>query len=688
MNWLQILGAAQENVYSGGVASNTSVGNLGQLNVSGGCFASGAAVSNGGKLDANGGSATAISVSSGGSAVVSSGDVLNSAFIKSFASLSVGDGGTEIFSGGTATVFDNGTISGMTVDAGGSAFISGGNVSNVTLQAGVAQALEVLSDGTTNETSIYSGAEFVVSGGGAVFTTVYAGGLEVIGTDGQDGGAHVSGGEQDVYGTANFANLFTGNQVVEDGGTANASIVTDATLTVSSGGTLEGSIALSGGPVSGVIVPSFGAEVVLDQGALTDGATYNFFGTGNTLVIGGSDPSDMPIGGITGFDSSDRIVLSSVSYDASGEANYNSSTGDLAITENGQTYDLNFGPGNFVNDYFQLAQDGSGTEIYDDTVPCYCRGTLIQTDRGQRPVEKLKIGDKVTTASGETRPIKWIGRRSYAGRFVLERKDILPICIKAGALQPNVPRRDLWISPHHAMYLSGMLIEAKDLVNGVSVVQADSVERVEYFHVELETHDVIIAEGALSETYIDIDNRLMFNNAHEYRLLYPDAAPVALPYCPPRCEEGYAIEAARRIIGLRAGLIDQAPVGTLRGYVDIVNAQLVAGWAQNSQHPTVPVCLDIYVGGSQIGQVLANRYRDDLRQACIGDGRHGFEFALPAGCDLASYPVAVRRALDGVLLDLSSEARRALVAAVFRPCSPRATIRRDRIRIYRRAKGW
>ncbi len=226
-------------------------------------------------------------------------------------------------------------------------------------------------------------------------------------------------------------------------------------------------------------------------------------------------------------------------------------------------------------------------------------------------VETLEIGDKVMTASGALRPIKWIGRRSYGGRFVMGRTDILPICIKAGALGDNVPARDLWISPHHAMYSSnGVLIEAKDLVNGVSIVQAEHVDTVEYFHIELDTHDVIIAEGALSESFIDDDSRGMFHNAHEYDTLYADevsAAGALLRAAARRRLRGRSGAAAhcatRRTASRRRR--DRA-LGALRGYVDLVSATCIAGWAQNVDHPEAPVCLDIYAGGRLIGQVLAN----------------------------------------------------------------------------------
>jgi hypothetical protein len=170
--------------------------------------------------------------------------------------------------------------------------------------------------------------------------------------------------------------------------------------------------------------------------------------------------------------------------------------------------------------------------------PCYCRGTLILTDRGEVPVESLQIGDHVVTGSCDMRPIRWIGTRSYAGRFVARNRDVLPVLIRAGALADGVPKRDLMISPLHAMYLDGALVPAACLVNGHSIIQLEAVEQVHYFHIELDTHDVIVAEGALSETFVDDDSRGIFHNAASYRAIYPDAEARAARYCAPRLEGG------------------------------------------------------------------------------------------------------------------------------------------------------
>ena len=234
------------------------------------------------------------------------------------------------------------------------------------------------------------------------------------------------------------------------------------------------------------------------------------------------------------------------------------------------------------------------------------------------------------------------------------RKDVLPICIKAGALDDRVPQRDLWLSPHHALYLDGVLIEAKDLVNGVSIVQAERVEKVEYFHIELDTHDVIIAEGALAESFIDDESRSMFSNAHEYRQLYGDLATGLAQFCAPRRNDGYRVEAVRQRIALRAGVRaeeDEPRLGELRGFVDRVSADTVEGWAQNMEHPEAPVCLDIYISDRLIGHALANRYREDLAKARLGSGRHGFVFTPPRGSIIiGSDKVEVRRSLDAAAL--------------------------------------
>lgn len=246
--------------------------------------------------------------------------------------------------------------------------------------------------------------------------------------------------------------------------------------------------------------------------------------------------------------------------------------------------------------------------------------------------------------------------------------------IKQGALADCVPRRDLWVSPLHAMYLDEVLIPAVALVNGTSIVQAEAVDRVDYIHVEFETHDVILAEGAPSETFVDDDSRGMFHNAAEYRMLYPDAARVPARYCAPRVEEGEALEAVRHRLAARAGnaAVPPATSGELQGHVDDVSRDRIRGWARDAASSDTPVLLRISDNDVVIGEVLADRYRADLERAAIGDGRHGFELAVPGGLSpLMRHVIRVERAADRRPLERSPWVVEASPAAASAP--PRVT---------------
>ena len=429
---------------------------------------------------------------------------------------------------------------------------------------------------------------------------------------------------------------------------------------IASGGTLE---------ITGAVNGSTGADIAVlgDSTARIDGSvidsdiTFSASGTNEIAALGN-------LGGtvttIHEFYAGDTIWLTNLDdthYTVS--ASYSSTTGQLSITDNGAPVGtLTLAPpytDPSASPSFMTTPDANGgTDITTDASPCYVTGTRILTGKGEVPVESLAIGDIVLTAAGEATPILWIGRRSYAGRFIAGQHLMLPVCIKRGALGAAIPHRDLWVSPGHAMLVDGQLVPAWRLINGVSVIQAEAVNEVTYYHIELDCHNILLANGAPLESFLDDGCRRQFHNAADFYARYP-GRPAMTPYAP-RLEDGFSLQAIQDRIAARAGLPWSAePAGPLRGFIDTAGPGHVCGWAQDADNPEEPVALEVLAGDVPVLCVLANAYRADLRSAGLGSGCHAFAADLPLELSGA---IAVRRINDGAVLGTASQAAAEVLA--------------------------
>jgi hypothetical protein len=277
----------------------------------------------------------------------------------------------------------------------------------------------------------------------------------------------------------------------------------------------------------------------------------------------------------------------------------------------------------------------AATQLADGYALCFLRGTRILTPGGEVAVEDLRAGDAVLTRFGGVQRVKWMGRQRYARRFLSP--DRYPVCLKAGALGEGTPIRDLYVSPGHALLVAERLVLARALVNGVTVTQDAAPELVDYFHVELEGHDCLFAEGAWAESYADGPGlRAQFHNAAECGGCVPPEMVrtcVERPLAGPRLEMAVALVAARAARGM-------AP-GRLMGFVDLVTPEgRVEGWARDEAQPLLPVCLELRVGGRAVDTALACHERGDV-------GRCAFVFETRR---MLSGQVSVHRVGDGVAL--------------------------------------
>ncbi len=488
-----------------------------------------------------------------------------------------------------------------------------------------------------------SGANRLIIDPGAKFVGIVEGGL--VGTDAIEL-AGTTAGTFNGLGT-NFINF--GTVQIDPG--ARWSLT--GNNTIASGGifAVAGSLGITGSVTNDASFFIVGGTIGLASFAdVGSGSTFTFAPlplADPTLILGGAGGGTSVTTTIHQFTGGDTIDLPALSFHADATAIVSGNT--LVAVSNGATVDLAVS-GLTDGQSFATAHDGDGgLEI----VACFVTGTSIGTPSGEVAVEALRVGDSVSTHGGHARAVRWIGWRSHAADMVAANPHLRPVRIRAHALAAGVPARDLLMSPSHALLVDGVLIPAGALVNDVSIVR-DPAGAIAYFHIELDRHDVLLAEGAPAESYFEIAGRETFDNAADY------VAPTGERLCSglPRVEEGAIVHAARRRFAARAGVaLALFSPGLLRGHVERIvasedgTARTIEGWVLDEADPNEPVELDIITeAGPRLRlRLFANRYRPDLDFAGLAGGRCGFSLSLPGRGS-----VLVRRVADGAVLPMAA----------------------------------
>ena len=162
--------------------------------------------------------------------------------------------------------------------------------------------------------------------------------------------------------------------------------------------------------------------------------------------------------------------------------------------------------------------------------PCFTPGTLIETARGQQPVESLHVGDKILTRDNGLQPIVWVGSKHFSGRDLAANPHLKPVLIRQGAFGNGLPERDMRLSPNHRVLVSSeqtalyfkereVLVSAKHLINNRGVFEVHSLGTT-YIHFMFDRHEVVLSNGSWSESFQPADRSLKgIGNAQRNEIL-------------------------------------------------------------------------------------------------------------------------------------------------------------------------
>lgn len=202
--------------------------------------------------------------------------------------------------------------------------------------------------------------------------------------------------------------------------------------------------------------------------------------------------------------------------------------------------------------------DPAGTLVLgnDDVLPCFAAGTLILTARGEVPVEALCAGDMVVTRDHGARPIRWAGSRRVTAAGLARNPRLRPIRIRAGALGAGAPSCDLLVSPQHRILVRSriaqrmfgtdeVLVAAKQLLSLEGIDIAEDVAGVTYVHILFDRHEVVISNGAQTES--------LYTGPEALKAVGPAAQEEILTLFPELRQGGHVTEPARVLASGRTG---------------------------------------------------------------------------------------------------------------------------------------
>ncbi|WP_371168270.1 Hint domain-containing protein [Aliiroseovarius sp. 2305UL8-7] len=145
-------------------------------------------------------------------------------------------------------------------------------------------------------------------------------------------------------------------------------------------------------------------------------------------------------------------------------------------------------------------------------VICFSNGTRLRTPDSEICVEELREGDELQTRDNGTQKVLWVGHKRITGARMFAMPELRPIRLRAGAIRSGQPDADLIVSGQHQILLNGkrarelfnedeVLISARDLVDERRVIVDHSIREVTYYHVLLENHEVVWANGVQAESF-------------------------------------------------------------------------------------------------------------------------------------------------------------------------------------------